>query len=682
MNRQSPRLFVLLLALLFAVLALRPISSPDFWWHLTMGQATWEAASPVYSETLALGTRTQYVNVVWLFDVALWHLFTGGGTVAVGLMVAFLTVASFLLCHRLANNELGGSQPWTALLLATLAMGGTHPRFIARPQAVFLVLLPFIVMLGRRATRPGGGRALVGILVASALWAQVHASVVIAPAVVGAAMLRWRWGQPLRTPQGFLGLGRWHWATLGILAIVPLTGPSGTELVLRVLAHHDNEVVRLISEMQPMRLADWFSLELPILIVETLLLLGLGGALRHRRLPDAGALLLALLGMVLTLSTIRFASAWAILLLPLVASGLGPITPSGESRWRLGAARLAALGVPVVLALGSGAPSFSVATHFPEGASEALRRLDVRGPLFNDYDVGGYLGWALGGRVRVLVDSRSQMHFSNEELMTAIRALEAPQLFTALDRAHGFRAALVPRSAGLCRALDTDTAWSPVWFGEARALFLKAPETEKKLRHLAPCDPNQLGRCRGAATPDAFIDEVEKMLRLAPQEASLGRLGALLAYQCARKPRFEAAADFLEIAAREPEHPDFKWLSALTTVMQGDLERGLKMLEDLPPQHTGGRLLRLRVLRQQDRAKEVAALARENLKRLGKDAPAGLREQLSWACEQEGDHQCAVRQALRAALEGNAAARQRFLRYRASDQVPEDLKILARGVLD
>jgi len=170
------------------------------------------------------------------------------------------------------------------------------------------------------------------------------------------------------------------------------------------------------------------------------------------------------------------------------------------------------------------------------------------------------------------------------------------------------------------------------------------------------------------------------MLKLTPQEASLGRLGALLATQCARTPDFEAALGFLDVAAREPGHPDFLWLSALTVVMRGDLEGGLRMLQELPPQHPRGRLLRLRVLRRLGKAQEVAALVREDLKRLGKDAPAGLREQLSWACEREGDHQCAVRQALRAALEGNAAAHERFLRYRQQGRVPEDLKVLARGV--
>jgi hypothetical protein len=184
------------LALALAFLALRPVTTPDFWWHLSMGRATWEAASFTYPDPVALGgegeAASHYVNVVWLFDVPLYLIHRAGGIVAVNLFLAALAAACFAAAWLLARDVAGRCAPWTALLVAALAAGGAHLRFIQRPQAVFLVLLPLTFLLARRAARSAGLTQAVytgGLLLAVAAWTQIHASVVIAPVMTLAAAL-------------------------------------------------------------------------------------------------------------------------------------------------------------------------------------------------------------------------------------------------------------------------------------------------------------------------------------------------------------------------------------------------------------------------------------------------------------------------------------------------------------
>ena len=123
------RALAVALAIALAFLALRPISSPDFWWHLSMGRATAEAGSSVYEDPVATASETRYVNIVWLFDLPLYSIYRAGGLVAVNLVVAAFAALSFLLCWAVARDALVRQAPWTALAVAALAAGGAHIRF-------------------------------------------------------------------------------------------------------------------------------------------------------------------------------------------------------------------------------------------------------------------------------------------------------------------------------------------------------------------------------------------------------------------------------------------------------------------------------------------------------------------------------------------------------------------------
>ena len=695
LNRLDPAAVLgCLLAPILGVLAIRPVTSPDFWWHVSMGRAVWDAVALSFADPVAAGAR-EYQNIVWLFDVPLYLLFDWGGVVAVNTLVAFLAMGCFLVCWRLALDICGPEAQYTALAVATLAAGGAHLRFIQRPQAAFLFLLPLTLWLAHRAAQAEGRRRwpwLVALFLTTLSWAQIHASVVIAPAVAAAAALPWAFGPGVAWPRSlsetlrkpFEGL-EGTLAVIAATAVAPVAGPSGFDLLRRVLAHQDNYSVRKIAEMKPMTLEMWLQPTRDILLAEILAVLVVAAIFYRRRL-DVGPLLLAGLGLYLTLGTNRFAAAWALLMLPLAATVLKPSYPDGWRRQL--AALVTVIAVPALLSLGSRAPSFEVDDKFPEGPAEALAQLQPGGTVFNTYDDGGYLGWQLYGDARVFFDSRAQMHFDVEEFYAGVRALPEPQVFLRLDQGYDFTAAVIPRDAPLCRALNADPAWSAAWTGEddtvfLPTVFLATQAVAKPLRSLSACGVAAHEQaCRQAPDPSVFLAEVDQLMALAPGDGHAGRLGALLALRCFDQPRFEEATRYLGAAAgADPDHPELRWAGGLLLIAQGNMEGALEVFADLPPDHHRGHALRINLLRQKGDVAAVLEAAQEQVRLLDDLSPPFLREQLAWACEETGDRDCAVREAARAALAGDAKARQRLIRYREQGWIRETLRPLADAVL-
>ncbi|MDA8016610.1 MAG: hypothetical protein MPN21_04095 [Thermoanaerobaculia bacterium] len=665
------------LAAVFGGLAMRPISAFDFWWHLSMGRATVEAVARVFPEPIGLAAADTYRNVEWLFDVVLFGLHGLGGFAAINLFVAVLAAASFLLCWKVASRLCGPQAPWTALTLTCLVVGAAHLRFAPRPQAVFLVFLPLALFLGLRVHRAFRSSAL-GLVALFAVWAQTHASVVIAPFVVFAAMLTGGAGQG--SLQAWKNLRLRHGVLLAGLVALTLTSAHGIGIVTLVVGHTDPDVIRHVQEMRPFRFSE-LSFTPNILSLLFLLAAAVSGAVSHRRLPLWPTMLLVL-GMAMAANSVRFLAALAYLALPLAATVWSRRTRV-ESRVWVALGLLATVAVPSSLYWRSGAPSLSIhRPNFPIQTTEALQRLGFEGPLFNTYVDGGYLGWKLYGDARVVIDGRTQVLFNGEEFYAARTADDDKTTFDALNRIHGFGAAVIPKDKSICLELVADPVWSTVWVGERESLFMPSGRAPHHLRGLSACrdEMHSVVPCRESGQLDLFLAEVETARALSPGSAYLARLGAELALQCMPRPDLERAQGFLETgASSEPDHPDYAWLKAYMSLARRQPEEALSAVQDVTLDHLRSQVLRLRVLKQLGRDQEAADLGRKVADHHDDHTPADVRDLVATACESIGDRRCAVRHALRAALDGFEPAKARLRSYLDRGWVPEEHERLARG---
>jgi hypothetical protein len=666
-RQRGPLFAVGLLILLAALLRLRPLRSLDLWWHLSMGREVRRAGARVFDDPTSIPTGHAYTDPEWLFDLLALATWEAGGVAAVLLLTAALAATSATLAWLLARHLVGPGRPWAAVLLATLAVGGSSWRFDPRPQSLFLVLLPATILLASRARSSGGAARrgwLAGLVVVLLLWSQSHSSVVIGPAVVLVLCL------PRGEPDA-----PWAPGELAVLigcCAIPLLGPFGLGVLDQVLSHSGSDAARHITDMRPMPADAWWPVPGgSVMWIELLILIGLVGAVRQRSVA-VGPLLLALLGLAMTVTAHRFRAAWALMALPFAAAALarGHAWTERDAAPRLVAA--AVLVIPLALWWGEPGPSLRWdRTSVPVDATGAMEELSFSGRLFNDYDGGGWLGWAGDGDIQVFIDGRTPTHFDARRFFAARRAAEDVQVFEALHAGQSFEGVLIRRDQGLCRGLVAHPGWQPAWFGEQRAFFL--PEGRAGLRpihHLAVCtDESSVGRCLAKGDPAPFFAEVDRLRALDPAHGYPDRLGAALALHCARDPVI-AAFHIGEAARLGPGHPDLPRFRARLRFGGGLYEEALVALELASPDDGGAADLRLQALRELDRPEEALPLARARQVELGDACPVDLHALVAWACDETGELDCLVSSATRAALLGHAPSLDRLLELRAEGALP------------
>jgi hypothetical protein len=111
----------------------------------------------------------------------------------------------------------------------------------------------------------------------------------------------------------------------------------------------------------------------------------------------------------------------------------------------------------------------------------------LRGPIFNNYDIGGYLIFHLFPAERVFVDNRPEAYPSYFFRNTYVPMQEDENVWQNISRDYGFNAIYFYRrdmtpwaQPFLIRRLQ-DPAWAPVFVDEATIIFLKRNEQNAEL---------------------------------------------------------------------------------------------------------------------------------------------------------------------------------------------------------
>jgi hypothetical protein len=170
---------------------------------------------------------------------------------------------------------------------------------------------------------------------------------------------------------------------------------------------------------------------------------------------------------------VRFASLFA-LAAPIAAAGplarafprLAPLPGESGSRPAIAAAVAAVVLLGAFVMVGAPHPS---PTTTPEGALRAARQQGLTGPVYNDYDFGGYLIWA---GVKTFIDGRTDQLFLGGFFRTqneASKNRDSRDFATLLDR-HGVTWALVKPRSDAARHLDA-LGWRKVYADASAAVY-------------------------------------------------------------------------------------------------------------------------------------------------------------------------------------------------------------------
>ena len=397
-----------------------------------------------------------------------------------------------------------------ALLLAVIRPTGhrTHPGLLAicglvalpliargfppvRAQAysfLFFVALLSAVEAGKEASR----KWLLWWLPVFVLWLNIHASFVLAFAVVGLSLAVAVFGG--RAAGGL----RFHLLLLTAMTALISVNPYGPVFYARVL--HGVAMQRnLIGEWGPV----WSTAILPsVFLVLPLSVVGLLYAFRCRRFDTHSVTVLVVIGTAACLHAKLlpyYAFAW-LFYCPKWIEGTSfsrEVTAIIAENSRTAA--LLWCGITVAAVLGSLWLGFwraeiperprGDAPYYPVGAVEFLRDNGFKGNLMTPFNQGAYVSWRLYPNVRVSMDSRYETAFPESSVLQNLRAYSGDDWEPFASR-YGADAILSPRNSAIESRLAR-SQWAPVYCDQSFSIFARPGGTLASGQH-RPCQTEPL----------------------------------------------------------------------------------------------------------------------------------------------------------------------------------------------
>ena len=385
------------------------VADTDFWWHLKTGEYIVEHGKlPVpdpFSYTSSYGPpaypdeeTVRYFNLTheWLAQVLWWLLYRLGGFPAAVLWKGFLlgvvcAAAGCLAARRAGNFYLG--------ILAALAPVPVLTLFAAdRPALVtFALVAVFVVILDSYVS--GGRVAWVWMLIPlHVVWANSHGGFFLGWGVLAAYSVgAWRLPSERRKPL---------WLAAGLCILSSGLNPNGFRILEVLPAYRESYLTStLIEWKRPFLWGPPYAYNLLLYSTAAAMVL----ARRKVRLSDV--LLFAAFGSasLMAFRNIVFVAFLAPVLLATYAwPPLAAKLPPRPARFVRLPMLLGITGLLVYQALVGGLYQLRAAEwKFPQGAVGFLRRNQITEPIFNSYEYGGYLIWALWPRQRTFIDGRA-----------------------------------------------------------------------------------------------------------------------------------------------------------------------------------------------------------------------------------------------------------------------------------
>jgi tetratricopeptide (TPR) repeat protein len=494
---------LLLLALsLFA----HTIIDTDIWWHLRTGQYIIEnRAVPrvdMYSYTAG---GNVWIDLHWLFEVVTYGVYGAWGSY--GLSLFFITVFSsafvmlWIACRPMKYR-------FPAVLFFALALMACSSRFISRPEAFTFLMIGIYMVLLTRYER-GGARRLIYLLIPlQALWTNLQGLFVIGLVIISAYLLdgvamgivaRLK-GEP---PDAYSAGIRTLLVVFVGVALACLLNPYGTDGLLFPLTLFtriggmQNVFAASIAEFQPpfsgynlTGSIKWFG---AFLAASAAVM-----ALDHKNWKLSHLLIYLGLGY-LALNARRNIPVFVIAFLPLAARHaenlVNGLAEARDGRHRGIIGRVELVGCVLLSAailiqircivtnkyyMANKQPErfgfgFKEQT-FPHGAFVFLKEKQVRGPFFNNMDVGGLFIWELFPEEKVFIDARLEVN-SAEIFSDYRRATSDAYAFAGLSGKYGFNAVIISHTAQdalyLIPVLYGSPDWALVYLDPIAAIFLR-----------------------------------------------------------------------------------------------------------------------------------------------------------------------------------------------------------------
>lgn len=442
MRRGAAERLTLSLVIVAAVFAagITRIADLDFWWQLKAGQlvATTHSVprSDVFSYT-AFGH--EYIDHEWLFQLSQYAAWSVAGPLGIALLKCLIVSVTLVLVALYAVRR--GADPLVAGGLTLLAIAGGITRIIERPELFSTLFAVITFVLADSYLRTRDWRFLIPLPLLCALWANVHAAVIVG------LIIQILFVRSLPQVAAFVASVAASWIN-----------PFGYRVLTVPF-----ELTRIIDSGL-LNNEEWRHptlVKAPFYFVALAIAVFLLWSDRRPGRRSAHILVALFLGYI-SLKYIRNVGLFCTFV-PLLAG-------DGVVRFRKAIAAIGAIAVAIVLTVyfpfehGIGE-----ASYFPDGIVRFVKQRDLRGHMLNSYSFGGYLIWNLFPARQVFIDGRNEVYL---DLLERLKASKSDsRAWNALLRDEQIEYALLEYVDDLDRVTTFDSS------GKATAGFAPATVT-------------------------------------------------------------------------------------------------------------------------------------------------------------------------------------------------------------
>lgn len=483
-------LTIVFLAVIFTGAA-RPITDPDFWWHLKAGEYIVTTRSIPHTDIFsAFHFGKEWVTHEWLSEVFIYAIFRLLGYVGLTIVFSLVITTAFALVHHRCRQH--GEHIFVSGLALFLGAMATLPTWGVRPQMFSILLASLLVKILDDYARKSEMRKLWWLLPLMIIWVNTHAAFALGLSLILFTIIGLVLEGLLKGAEGPSSA----WQRTQPLCLVFLVCLASVTVNPNGLRMYSYPFETLRSDAMMRYISEWWSPDFHQLMFQPFALLILGTfavlALSPKRIQIRDLLLLIVTGWA-ALRSARNIPFFALIAAPLFAENAWNwlksfswgLTLSEPERtvaparpWPKIAVNLALLVLaPSVLAVarvGRTTETQAVVTaqHFPVAAVEFIRQHQPPQPLYNEYGWGGYLIWTLYPDYRVYIDGRADVYgdgFLKEFLATHDGE---PGWRETLERT-GVRTVLIKPDAALASLLRQDPGWQKIYEDSYAIVFTK-----------------------------------------------------------------------------------------------------------------------------------------------------------------------------------------------------------------
>ncbi len=471
-----PAMIAVGLALVTFLTCRERFNDPDTWWHLKVGEIIWKSHSLPRSDIFSHTTNNHsWIPHEWLSQVMLYGAYRLGGYSGLFLwlcgLASLIFILLYVLCSLYSGNAnlslLGGLMGW---FFGTIGLA-VRPLILGH---FFLVVELLVLHFARTKDR----RWLAALPPLFALWVNCHGSYAIGLVVLGiftfSSFVDLRAGCLISQRcdrRERLQLG----GVLVLCGAALLANPTGLTLLrypLDVFTKQSDGLAS-VSEWQPLTVDDPRGLGvLATAAIVGMILLARPGVLYVQEL------LLLVLGVYAALRHARLCFIFGILVAPLLCRLLA----GAWQHYDQGRDHRLANGFLILVFIALMVTAFptrrqleaQVSGTFPVGAVDFIRRAGLSGPMFNEYEWGGYLIWALPEQ-KVFIDGRADVFDWTGVLREYGRWVGIQEDPNILLEKYGIQFCLLRKSARMASVMPYLPGWEKVYADEKSVIFARRP---------------------------------------------------------------------------------------------------------------------------------------------------------------------------------------------------------------